>query len=194
MANLTEYDYLESTVRNTYGSVVWSHKIQEKQADMYTTRYRRMETAKIWAASLTSAGIVSLVFTDALWVKLFSACISFVSIFVSAFFKSFDLKTMISAHKKSAVDILAIRDELITLILQIRMRKEAPDVLLAEYEELMGSLHKVYAEAPSTTDKAVEDARVALNIQKDNTFSDEEIDSYLPEALRKADEPHEHGG
>lgn len=193
MANLTGYDYLESTVRNTYGSVVWSHKIQEKQADIYTTRYRRMETVKIWAASLTSAGIVSLVFTDALWVKLISAFISFISIFVSAFFKSFDLKTMISAHKKSAVDTLAIRDELITLMLQIRMKKESPDILLAKYEELMDRLHKVYAEAPTTTDKAVEEARVALNIQKDNTFFNEEVDSYLPEALRKVDEAREHG-
>ncbi len=194
MENLTGYDYLESTVRNTYGGVVWSHKIQEKQADIYTNRYRRMETAKIWAASLTSAGIVSLVFTDALWVKLVSALISFVSIFVSAFFKSFDLKTMTTAHKKSAADTLAIRDELITLILQIRMKKESPDVLFSKYEELTSRLHKIYAEAPAATDKAVEKARVALNVQKDNTFSDEEIDSYLPEALRKADDSHEYGG
>lgn len=191
---MENFDYLESTVRNTYAGVVWSHKIQEKQADIYTNKYRRMETAKIWAASLTSVGIVSLVFTDALWVKLISAFISFISVFVSAFFKSFDLKTMISAHKKSAVDILSIRNELITLILQIRMKNESPEILLSKYEELMSRLNKVYAEAPATTDKAVEEARVALNVQKDNTFSDKEIDFYLPEALRKADGVHEYGG
>ena len=30
-----EYSILEDSVRNTFGSVVWSHKIQEKQADIY---------------------------------------------------------------------------------------------------------------------------------------------------------------
>ena len=30
-----EYAILEDSVRNTFGSVVWSHKIQEKQADIF---------------------------------------------------------------------------------------------------------------------------------------------------------------
>lgn len=193
MENMTNYEYLEGTVRNTFASVVWSHKIQEKQADIYADKYRCMETAKIWAASLTSVGIVSLIFTDALWIKLVSALISFVSVFVSAFFKSFDLKTMIGEHRRSAVATLAIRDELIMLLLQIRMQTESADSLFSKYEGLVKQLHKVYAEAPATTNEAVEKARTALNIQQDNTFSDEEIDSYLPRALRKVDESDEHG-
>jgi len=28
------YKIIEDNLRNTYGSVVWSHKIQEKQADI----------------------------------------------------------------------------------------------------------------------------------------------------------------
>lgn len=185
---MNDYGYLESTVRNTLGSVVWSHKIQEKQADLYTARFRCMETVRILASALTSAGILSLFLTDALWIKLLSSLISFVSIFVSAFFKSFDLSTMINEHKRSAVALLAIRDNLIMLILQIRMKNEAPDELLSQYEQLLNQLHKVYSEAPSTTDAAVEEARVALNITHDNTFSDIEIDSYLPKGLRKADD------
>lgn len=101
---------------------------------------------------------------------------------------------MISEHKRSAVATLAIRDNLIMLILQVQMKTESPDALFVKYEELVNQLHKVYTEAPTTTDKAVKKARQALNIQKDNTFSDEEIDSYLPKALRKADDSHEHGG
>ena len=54
-----EYSILEDSVRNTFGSVVWSHKIQEKQADIYFSQYKCMETIKIATASLTSVGIVS---------------------------------------------------------------------------------------------------------------------------------------
>lgn len=33
MRFVDEYKILEDSVRNTFGSVVWSHKIHEKQAD-----------------------------------------------------------------------------------------------------------------------------------------------------------------
>ena len=33
--SLAEYDALEDCTRNIFGRVMWSHKIQEKQADIY---------------------------------------------------------------------------------------------------------------------------------------------------------------
>lgn len=65
---------LEDVVRDSYASVVWSHKIQEKQADIYAEKFKKMETVNIGAASLTSVGIVALIFTDPLWLKL--ECVS----------------------------------------------------------------------------------------------------------------------
>lgn len=76
------------------------------------------------------------------------------------------------------------------LILQIRMKQKTAVELYSKYELLMNQLHKVYSESPNTTDAAVKNAKLALNVTLDNTFSDEEIDSYLPKELRKADVPH----
>lgn len=187
--NLEEkYCKLESSVRDTLGSVVWSHKIQEKQTDIYAKHFKVMETAKILSASLTSVGIVSLIFTDQFWIKIISALISFISVFISAFFKSFDLQTMVGQHKAAANNLLAVRDDLKLLLLQIKLQKSNPDSLYDRYEEIVHQLDKVYADAPNTTDKAVDLARVAFNITKDNTFTDGEIDGFLPVGLRKAGE------
>ena len=185
---MDSYEKIESSVRDTLGSVVWSHKIQEKQADIYEDRFKLMETAKIASASLTSVGIVSLIFTDHVWVKLVSALISFVSVFVSAFLKSFDLQTMVNQHKSAAINLLAVRDELKLLILQIRLQKSEPDALFERYESTVHKLDKIYADAPNTTDKAKTIAKYALNVTQDNTFSEEEIDLFLPVGLRKRDE------
>ena len=43
----------------------------------------------------------------------------------------------------------------------------------------------IYLEAPTTTDEAVGKASKALKIKKDNTFTDAEIDSFLPLSLRR---------
>jgi hypothetical protein len=182
------YDKIESSVRDTLGSVVWSHKIQEKQADIFDVRFKWMEIAKITAASLTSVGIVSLIFSDQLWIKIVSTIISFISVFVSAFFKSFDLQAMVNQHKAAANNLLIIRDDLKLLLLQIRLQKDDPIDLYEKYESTVHRLDKIYVDAPKTTNKAVEMAREALNITKDNTFSDAEIDSFLPAGLKKGEE------
>lgn len=144
-----------------------------------------METAKIVSASLTSVGIVSLIFTGQIWIKVFSALISFISVFVSAFFKSFDLQTMVSAHKSTANRLLSIRDNLKMLLLRIKLQQDTVIELTKQFEKLIKTLNGIYIDAPNTTDKAVEQARNALNITQDNSFSDKKIDSYLPESLKK---------
>ena len=81
---LDNYRVLEDVVRDSYGGVVWSHKIQEKQSDIYAEKFKRMETINIGAASLTSAGIIAIIFSDPLWLKLISAVISFASVYITA--------------------------------------------------------------------------------------------------------------
>lgn len=182
-----DYQYLslENVIRNKYASVVWSHKIQEKQAEIYSTNYKRLKTASILSASITSVGIVSLIFTDQLWVKIASAIISFVTIFVSSYFRAFNLSDLQKSHKASANQILQIRDKLEMILTEIKIRSKPPEIIWQDYKELLEELHKCYNEAPATTDKAVKLARKSLNIKKDNSFSDDEIDSFLPETLRK---------
>lgn len=180
-----DYEILEDSVRNTFGGVVWSHKIHEKQSDLYAKQYKWMETAKILAASLTSVGIVSLIFTNQMWLKVASALVSFVSVFVSAFFKSFDLQTMVSTHTSVAHRLLHIRDDLKLLLLRIHLGQRTVDELMQQYNELVKQVDEIYSDAPRTSDKAVEQARIALDIKHDNMFSDGEIDDNLPETLRR---------
>ena len=80
---------------------------------------------------------------------------------------------------------MAIRNELKLIILQIHLKNLEVAALYKKYEDTVHQLDKIYADAPNTSDKAVALARVALHVTKDNTFSDEEINSFLPEKLRK---------
>ena len=85
MANQDSYTVLESVIRQTFASVVWTHKIQEKQGDIEADRYHWMEVANIVCASLTSAGIIGSIFSDGKALKIITALISFVTIFCGAY-------------------------------------------------------------------------------------------------------------
>ena len=180
-----EYVALEDLVRTRYASVAWTHKIQEKQAEIYDKRYRILATVNIFAASITSAGIFSLIFTDQTWLKIASAVVSFVTIFISALLKSFDLQSMTKANKETATKLVELRDELQTLILKIKLGEQSVYSLTDEFESLQKRVHAVYSDAPKTTDAAVKMAEVALKVNGDNTFTEKEIDMMLPATLKR---------
>lgn len=182
---IENYKMLEDVVRDSYASVVWSHKIQEKQADIYAEKFKKMETVNIGAASLTSVGIVALIFTDPLWLKLASALISFATVYITAYFKSFDLQKFITSHKAAANKLIAVRDQYKVLLTEIKLKVDSVENLLSRYKELVEKTDAIYLEAPTTTDEAVDKASEALKVKKDNTFTDAEIDSFLPLSLRR---------
>ena len=175
----------ENVVRNQFAAVVWSHKIQEKQADIYAEQYKYYEIARLVASSCSAAGIVCLFYTDALLAKIISVVLSFISIYISAFFKSFNLLTLVDQHKKVANAILELRDKYIKLLLDVNVGLKPYNELECEFENLEERKHILYKEAPTTTDEAVERARKALKVNQDNSFDDKEIDSMLPAQLRK---------
>ena len=70
-------EYLESQLRQKLASVVWTHKIQEKQADYYKRLYSIMD-----------------------YVKVITAIISIGTVFISTYFKLKDLKGLHQNIKK----------------------------------------------------------------------------------------------
>lgn len=182
---IDDYSVLEDSVRNSYGSIVWSHKIQEKQSDIYAEKFKKMETVNIFAASLTSVGVIAMIFTDPLWLKLISALISLATVFITAYYKAFDLQKLMVSHKATANKLIAVRDKYKVLLIKIKLKSDPIDQLILQYNELVKEVDTIYLDAPSTTDKAVKRASEALKVTQDNTFSEEEIDSFLPASLRR---------
>ena len=48
---MQDYQVLLDVVRQNFASVVWTHKIQEKQADIYAERYKLLETINVIVAA-----------------------------------------------------------------------------------------------------------------------------------------------
>lgn len=179
-----DYNALEDVVRNHYKNVVWTHKIQEKQAEIYEKRNRVWNTVNIIAAALTSAGIVSTVFTDPTWLKIITALLSFVTTAVSALLASFDYKDNAKGCKATASKLVALRDELLVLLVKIKYGNLPIDDLIAEFEGVQSRTHAVYQEAPNTSRKAVDAADAAIK-NNDVISPADDIDALLPETLRR---------
>lgn len=180
-----KYQSLEAVVRQLFASVVWSHKIQCKQADIYKNRFNTLNVISIIVSAITTAGILSVIFADPMWLKVASVIFSFAATAINAFLKTFDLSSLEKEHMKTANALWDIRERLLILLIQIGVGEKEYDVLLSEYQIIQQDLKDIYDNSPTTLDKAVSLARKALKIDDDYTYTDEEIDSYLPAMCRK---------
>lgn len=179
-----KYQLLLDVVRQNFASAVWTHKIQEKQADIYGENYSRLESLNILAASLTSCGIVSTIFCENLVTKIITALLSFVTLSITTYFKSFDIKNMEKQCKDTANRLVVVRNDLLHIIAEIHMKSRSVDEINHDYIQIINTLNKIYVEAPSTTQKAVERTSEALKTNNEYTYTEEEIDNFLPPTLR----------
>lgn len=69
--------------------------------------------------------------------------------------------------------------------MEIKLRRRSVESLVQEYRQLLKKTSEIYDNAPNTTDEAVDLARVALKINKDNSFTNNEIDMFLPNSLKR---------
>lgn len=184
-ATLTEYDALEDCARNIFGRVMWSHKIQEKQADIYLDESRGLAICSIVFSSVASCGLIATLFADPYWLKLVSTLMSCISTILIAVIKRFDFEKLIQNHREFATRYLAVKDQLMLLLYQIRLHDKDCDFFEEELRSLVSKVSEINSIAPQTTNCAVSLASAALHKHKDDDITDEEINNGLPPSLRK---------
>ncbi|NFT08355.1 SLATT domain-containing protein [Clostridium botulinum] len=182
---INNIEIIEGQLRQLFASVVWTHKIQEKQADIYLSRYKRLEFWRIALSALTSSGIFAIVFADNWYLKIATATVSAISLFITSYFKTYDLKVLQKQHKKSAVDLLELREDFTTVLCDIKMRKYSEEELSQIRDNLIKRKIEIAKCTSDPDEKAVSMASKNLKVRQDNTYSDNEIDNFLPSLARK---------
>ena len=179
-------EILESQIRECFGRVVWTHKTQEKCADILSCRNSVFKWVQIILSAITTTGILASCFSDSSWVKIVSAIISFVLVCINAYLKQYDLGELSQRHTEAAVGLWDIRESYFSLLTDMRLDSNvAIEEIKKKRDELQGRLKRLYKCSPRTISKAYTEATKALKECEEMTFSDDEIDKFLPEQLRR---------
>lgn len=176
---------LEAQIRECYGRVVWSHKTQEKCADIILKRNNLLKWLQIILSTLTTTGLVVTIFGDVLWVKIVSAIISAILLLLNTYLKSKDLGAIAQQHSDAAADIWNVRESYLSIITDLKMDDTYVETIKKRRDKLQEQLAAIYKGSPRTISKAYSEAKKALKLYEEMTFSDEEIDGFLPVELRK---------
>ncbi|ABI55739.1 SLATT domain-containing protein [Alkalilimnicola ehrlichii MLHE-1] len=177
--------YLEEQIRECYGRVVYSHKTHEKCADILLSRLSSIKIAQIILSALSTAGFVSIIFGTGEVGAIAGGLVSVALLVLNGYTKDYDLGQLAQKHRQAAADLWLIREQYLSLLTDLRSNSSSEDELREKRDDLLTELHALYSGAPSTNFKAYKKAQEALKNLEDMTFSDEEIDAFLPKSLKK---------
>jgi len=177
-------DLLESQIREIYGRVIYTHKTHEKCADVLKTRSDCLKFAEIFLSVATTTSILVVVFGEGKAFQFIAALCSTILLGITLYSKDFNLLAIAEKHKHAALNILEIREKLLSLLVDIRIGNKEIEQLQIIRDELNEQLMNSYRGAPKTINKAYKIASKALQQNEEFTFSDAEIDKFLPQSLR----------
>ncbi|RNA64007.1 SLATT domain-containing protein [Chryseobacterium nematophagum] len=176
---------LESQIREIYGRVIYTHKTHEKCADVLKNRNDLLKIIEIILSVLTTTSILVVIFGEGKIFQFLAALFSTILLGLTLYSKDYNLLALAEKHKQAALDILEIREKLLSLLVDIKIGNIDLMILQETRNTLSQQLISTYRGAPKTINKAYQIASRALQKNEEFTFSDEEIDKFLPDSLRR---------
>lgn len=177
-------------IREEYGRAAYTHKTQEKQADLY---FNKNQWQRRFLVGMTAIGsgtfLTSLlgILLDGRWSSLITSFIALAVSVASLSVKNFKYGEASQQHRNVAAKIWGLRESYLSLIVDLTAGTCSLKEGLSRRNGLQKEAMEIYGDAPRTTVKAYLMARDELKNKEGLTFSEDELDYLLPKALRKCE-------
>ncbi len=145
-----------------------------------------IKNVQILLSALTTGGFISTFLGFGTIGAAIGVVLSTALLILNTYTKNYDLGELAQKHKQAANDIWLIREKYLSLLTDLASGSKTLDILQQERDKLLRDLHAVYVGSPSTNYKGYKKAQEALKKYEDITFSDEEIDAFLPKELKRS--------
>jgi hypothetical protein len=181
-------EYVLAAARELYARTVYSHKIHEKERELWSKKSCLMSYINVALVSLTTLFAIVAAALPAKLMLILTAVFAATSTAFVLWQANFDPVGRENLHRTAAKELLWIREQLLLLIVRCHDGAER----LADLNRSLGSLSQQQATvnkfSPGTSQEAYTLARTALKQAEEFTFTDEEIDRFLPGPLRTKSE------
>jgi len=153
-------------------------------ADNCANTLRWLKIAQIVVSALTASGALIAAIFDPVWAKIATAVLSLITLILSGYMKGFDPGGTAQKHRDAAASIWPVRESYLSLLTDMKGGAISYEEASKRRDELQAKLAAIYKGAPQTDSKAYAAAQKALKDNEEYTFSDKEIDYFLPTSLR----------
>ncbi|MBD2776801.1 SLATT domain-containing protein [Iningainema tapete] len=176
---------LESQIRECYGRVVYTHVVHEKCADICLKRLTTIKNWQIILSAITTGTLLISIFGEGKIGTILGAVFSTILLALNTYTQDYDLGELAQKHSETANKLWQIRESYLSLLTDIAVNSLTLDQIQTKRDALQNTVAAIYQNAPRTNQQAYKKAQKALQIEEQMTFSEQEIDSFLPTTLKR---------
>lgn len=170
-------------IRESFGRVVYSHKTYEKEFEIQEQYSRNLKLANLVVLSLGSSGIFSALIANNHLVLTLGSVFIFLGLALAIFQMSFNPEERAYKYKQTAHQLWQVRERYTCFIADVMNQRISEDEIIKKRDQLLCDLDLIYKNSLPTSSKAYQKASVALQKNEEFTFSDAEINKFLPKDL-----------
>jgi hypothetical protein len=186
---------LDYQIRNSYGNVFWTHKIHEKDADMYNKYDSRLKVAQIILSAVSTTGLISVLLgisnsnaSSPCWIiylaTVISTIVSAALLVINSLQKGYSFSVLAAQHADAALKLLNLREDYLSLLYDIKGGFVDVDKIKSRRDDLQKRTVEVYESAPRTTAKGYEKAEESIK-SGEHFYTKESLNQILPPELRE---------
>lgn len=170
-------------IRESFGRTVYSHKTYEKEFEIQECKANWFKWINIITLAIGSSTLLGTIVTDQRGLLITAAIFTAFGLALAIFQLSFNPEEKAYKYKQSANQLWQIREKYTCLIADIMNNKVADQEIISKRDQLLKELDLVYKNSLPTSAKAYGNASKALKEQEEFTFSNSEINKFLPKDL-----------
>ncbi|MFH7308535.1 SLATT domain-containing protein [Weissella paramesenteroides] len=157
-----KYELMDALV-----SVGWTHKIQEKQSELYLKKAQNFQLIQLVSSGIASSTLLANIQGSIGWVMWLTAISSLISFAFSGILKAYNYDELSKANKRYANQQFIIREKIIRLLYSLINETNLDEIML-EWSDLNKERIELSEHAPMTTPKACDLASYELKSRGDN--------------------------
>lgn len=179
-----------SIIRQSFANTVFTHKVQEVACDFQNKKVDKIKKINILLVAIVLIMLVlQAIFPIVAFLSFIGIGITIGEIIFLVIQLSFNFEQKAISYKNSALKFMDLRDSYRSLITDIMNESIDTHAIIIKRDNLQHQYQVICDLAPQTGKEEYDEAQIRLNKKgivhgEEFTWSDEEIDQFLPENLR----------
>lgn len=172
-------------IRLSFGGVIHAYKAHCALAQRLTNRLWQLRIAELALLGGALASAITAAYRSDVRYAVLAAVLSGAALALFTVYVAVNLDARIYAHRWCASRLWLIREKYLALLSEMRDGVLSPEGVRERRDLLLNELHAVDDHAPLVDRPTFQSARQALATAAETAFTDQEIDAFLPQSLRK---------
>jgi hypothetical protein len=171
-----------SQLEEAFGQLLYTYTSNLKQAYIYDCTYKVLKATKIILSSLATVGFIGLISNNESTAIIIGSFISAILLALNLYFKDSEIIVNATIHIKISDELWVVRESYKSLMtdlpyISIEELKNGRDKLIKETDT-------IYKKSRKTGKLAYYITQKSLKYKEEQTFSDDEVNTFLPKHLR----------